>query len=179
MSASACTRSMPGLTSEQVVKVIWHKAASPPYSAVQSYSPGCTNMHPVGIRTVYWFYPLLSCFEYRPISTADLSGHQPSAILVVKIKFLSVARFKRVKVCHHIKFRGDASNHCWVMAVSHLGLLKKSLVNDTVQRVDVHHCAKVRGDRSNHCWDMAIFRFFKTVAVRAIFDFLKSKFSPC
>ena len=59
-----------------VVKVIQHKAASPPH---QSYSPGGANMHLIPVhrnrhphRAPYWFCCLMSRFDYQP---PDMSGH--------------------------------------------------------------------------------------------------------
>ena len=163
---------------QQVVKVIWHKAASLPHmdgsivlTMWRQYAPD-RHSHYTG------FVP---CWVALSISTADLSWHRPSTFLFLKSNFVH-ARFMRVKMGLHSEFHGDPwtiaelwrFNSFFKMVVfRHLGFFKvcffKPWLMNTVQTVNVRH-AKVHGDWSNSYWDMAIFDFSKR-RPSAILDF--------
>jgi len=92
---------------EQVVKVIWQKAAHDRFNRIRQVAPICT---PIGIRTK----PVLSRFEY--IDRGHVRAYRPSVILVKKSNLI-VLRLKRVKVRHCNKFHSDSVKRCWVMTI--------------------------------------------------------------
>ena len=78
--------------------------------------------------------------------------------------------FRRAKLHHRAKFRGDRSNPCCDMAIFQDGgrpaaILDfyhfKFLTVSRLKRVEMRFRAKFGWNRSNCCWDVALFRFFQ------------------